>query len=112
MPSLPDRQPRIHSGHLPQPASGLAEIDNRREWVISYQMSAQWVAGKSHLIADGLSCYPIGEQLPEHISAHIAVVPADLEQFATSANAIADYKQLIDNVKMLTLDDLKNEAML
>ena len=84
----------------------LADITNRRlqrlrESVVGYQFTVDWVAGKSHHMADALSRYPVDSPAGAAIAAAVAVVPSELEEFAKLAQADAHYKRLIECVTSL-----------
>ena len=58
----------------------LGDIDNRRlqrlrEKLVGYNFEVKWVEGKSHLIADALSRYPVDK-------------PADVEMVSTILNTV------------------------
>ena len=71
----------------------------------------RWVAGKQHLMADALSRYPVDPtERTSHISAAIAVIPADLETFSELASADPTYKPLLDAVRNLSAHQLRQQG--
>ena len=92
----------------------LGDIDNRRlqrmrERLLGYQFEVKWVPGKSHLIADALSRYPVeqADQTAISVAASLAVVPADLFTIAQVAKDDNDYQKLVHAVSNWSKDELR-----
>ena len=86
----------------------LPDIENTRlvrlrEKVMQYAFEVQWVAGKSHLMADALSRQPVFAPSPDEVieSASLAIVSAEripdrlIAKFLKWAESDRDYQRLI-----------------
>ena len=64
----------------------LAEIENPRlqrirEKTAGYNFNLEWIEGKSHLIADALSRYPVEVGGGQHVVATLNCIDSDLLKF-------------------------------
>ena len=93
----------------------LAEIDNRRLQrlrgkLVDYNFEVKWVEGKSHMIADAFSRYPV-EHPQDSTTAVIAMIQVedqDLKKFTDLCYQNDTYKELVLAVESKELKDLKN----
>ena len=86
----------------------LADIENRRlqrfrERVVDYSFQVEWVAGKTHLIADALSRHPI--DTPDDRAFFVAAVllhlDPQLDHLRESAKACPSYQRLLEAIKTM-----------
>ena len=96
----------------------LSEVDNRRlqrfrERVLDYTFDVEWVEGKTHLIADALSRYPI-DKIPDSMMDQAYLVApvlhsldASLDTIRQAAHDCPNYQRLLTALKTLTPADVK-----
>ena len=79
----------------------LAEIENPRlqrirEKTAGYNFNLEWIEGKSHLIADALSRYPVKEGGGAHVIASLNCINSDLLKFAQQCADNEQFRQLLE----------------
>ena len=93
----------------------LHEISNRRlqrlrEKVVDYSFDVEWVEGKTHLIADALSRYPIQPALEDQaylVSSVLHSLDPSLDPIRTAALSCDQYKRLLQAVKTMSTQEIK-----
>ena len=82
------------------------------ERLLGDQFEVKWVAGKTHLIADELSRYPVGNKVDKQVSiaASLAVVPSDLKTIAQVAHKFAECQALRSAVSNMDKSDVKRQG--
>ena len=88
----------------------LGDIDNRRlqrirEKLVGYTFDINWVEGKSHLIADAFSRYPVDQAEDSNLVFTISVVNEDLSTFVSKCYEDKSYEELV-NALPLSLHDV------